>query len=55
LDKKRGKAYHDFMLTILKEYSSPSSKVSGKGGQNGVVVEFILAAPYFGRSSLVMK
>ncbi|OEL24834.1 hypothetical protein BAE44_0014146 [Dichanthelium oligosanthes] len=34
------------MLSILKGSSFPSSKVSGKGDQNGVAVEFLLAAPW---------
>jgi len=38
----------DVMLSILKESSFPSSKVSGMGDQNGAAVGFLLAAPCFG-------
>jgi len=35
----------DVMLTIMKGFFFPSSKVSGKGDQNCIAVEFLLAAP----------
>jgi len=42
----------DIMLSILKESSFPSAKVSGMVYQNGAAVGFFLAAPCFvGHSS----
>ena len=42
----------DVMLSILKESSFPSAKVSGMVYQNGAAVGFFLAAPCFvGHSS----
>lgn len=40
----------DVMLSILKESSFPSSKVSGMVYQKGAAVGFLLAAPCFGGS-----
>ncbi|KAF8641844.1 hypothetical protein HU200_067544 [Digitaria exilis] len=45
----------DVMLSILKESSFPSSKVSGMVYQNGAAVGFLLATPCFGGAFQILN